>query len=270
MLIALFSFIFVVQDIHPMVKKFINWRTKVNFAKLVGHPLIPRLSRVVKYQDGFLVQKNFSKEIDGLTEFNNRHLSKTEKWLDRSIKRNKYGDHEETREMAHKVTGIRNGFNYIFFVTKKEQFFEKNLPLIKLAQGASKDKKRFMNDIIMKNNKEKFPRVVAFQLFRPIEQQLNLKINRVEILKEFVKKTEEENVRGYVCKYNRERAIIASTLANVNTAVNIIWQDPEFRKNLIYDYDMRIEKLKNAVDEAKDERFIYGVYGFMLGQAGRH
>lgn len=267
----LFSFVCVVHNIHPMVKKFINWRTKVNFAKLVGHPLTPQLSRMVK--NGAVVKKNFSKEIDDLTEFNNYYLSKTEKWLDRSIKRNKYDEDEETREMAYKMTSIRNGFNYIFFVTKKEQFFEKNLPLIKLAQGALEDKNRFMNNILMQNKKEKFPRVVAFQLFRPIEQQLNLKINRVEILKEFVKKAEKENVRGYVCKYDKERAIIASTLANVNTAIDVIWHDPEFRKNLVYDYDMKIEKLKHEVDDAtndNDGRFIYGVYGFILGRASVH
>ncbi len=267
MLIALFSFIFVVQDIHPMVKKFINWRTKVNFAKLVGHPLTPRLSRVVK--NGVVVKKNFSKKIDGLTVFNHFYLSKTEKWLDRSVKRNKYGDDEEIGEIACETTGIRNGFNCMFFVTKKGQFFEKNLSLIELAQGASEGKKRFMNNILMQNNKEKFPRVVAFQLFRPMKQQIDLQISCAEKLIKLVKKTEVEKVVEYVCKYDEEKAVLVSTLADVNTAIDIIWQDPEFRKNLVHDYDMKIDNLKNEVYYAENKALLYGMYGFMLGRAGR-
>jgi len=252
MLIALFSFIFVVQDIHPVIKKLIDWRTKVNFAKLVGHSLIPRLSRVVK--GGVVVQKNFSKEIDGLTEFNNRHLSKTEKWLDRSTKRNKYGDDKDIEKIAHKTTVIRNQFNYVFFVTKKEQFFEENLPLIKLARGASEDKKRFVNKILKQNNKEKF---VTFKCLMPIQMKLNSQVVRAEQLRELVEETRVKNVGEYVRKYDEEIDELTSIFDHATTAtdiistvINIILHNRKFKKNVIYDFkkilDMQIKILQRA------------------------
>ena len=253
MLIMLFSFVFVVQNIHPMnrnyckkvfslVSFFANNTIKKssfsiydninivkgNHEKLMRQPYSAILRGAIKNKK-LIPKKDLFNEIESFRNFNKKYLLTHEKALQLFTPIDSK-DYYEHKKYTDKVVCIRNGYGLFSFLMINNLLAENHSGLVNIVQKAKKDKNVLKNCVVRGNDNYSTREVIhpSFDLGKinliGVRNRLEGQIKYANFKKKLIKATKVENELEYLCEYNNEIAALALTLIDVDDAIKAIQQ----------------------------------------------
>ena len=259
MLIALFSFVFAVQNVCSMnmnyckkvfssvvfkavsfsakpnnkiKQRFFSSNNNINIVKGNHERLMRQTYSAILLgaENKKLIPKNdLSHEIKQLSDFNQKYLSPHENLLKLFTPRDKK-DCYDHKKYTRKVVGIRNGYGYFSFIMINNLLAEKHSGLVNIVQKSKKDKNVLKNCVVRGNDNYSTREVIhpSFDLGKinliGVLNRIKGQIEYAESKKELVKKIKVENELKYLCGYNNEIAALELTWVDVDDAIKAIQQ----------------------------------------------